>query len=127
MVSSPFTTGSFPEGVTVDPRGEYVYVANYNSDTVSSFAINVSTGALSSVAGSAGTTTATGPTCVAIDPALGIYAYTSNNVDGSVSGLQLNPHTGALTDVQGTKFTSGALPTCAVAVGNGAHATQIVQ
>jgi YVTN family beta-propeller protein len=127
MVSSPFTTGSFPEGVTVDPRGEYVYVANYNSDTVSAFAINVATGALSSVAGSSGNAVATGPTCVAIDPALGIYAYTSNNVDGSVSGLQLNPHTGALTNVQGTKFPAAALPTCAVAVGNGAHATQIVE
>lgn len=127
MVSSPFTTGSFPEGVTVDPRGEYVYVANFNSGTVSAFAISVSTGSLSSVAGSAGGAVATGPTCVAIDPALGIYAYTSNNVDGSVSGLQLNPHTGALTNVQGTKFEADALPTCAVAVGNGAHATQIVQ
>jgi YVTN family beta-propeller protein len=127
MVSSPFTTGSFPEGVTVDPRGEYVYVANYNSDTVSAFAINVATGALSSVAGAAGNAVATGPTCVSIDPALGIYAYTSNNVDGSVSGLQLNPHTGALSTVQGTKFPAGTLPTCLVVVGNGAHATQIVE
>ncbi len=127
MVSSPFTTGSFPLGVTVDPRGEYVYVANYNSDTVSAFAINVATGALSSVAGSSGNAVATGPTCATIDPALGIYLYTSNNVDGSVSALQLNPHTGALTNVQGTKFPAAALPTCAVAVGNGAHATQIVQ
>jgi YVTN family beta-propeller protein len=127
MVSSPFTTGSFPEGVTVDPRGEYVYVANYNSDTVSAFAINVATGALSSVAGSPGSAVATGPTCVTIDPALGIYLYTSNNVDGSVSGLQLNAHTGSLTGVQGTKFVADALPTCAVAVGNGAHASQIVQ
>jgi 6-phosphogluconolactonase (cycloisomerase 2 family) len=127
MNSSPFTTGSFPEGVTVDPRGEYVYVANFNSETVSGFAINVATGALSSVAGSSANAVATGPTCVAIDPALGIYLYTSNNVDGSVNGLQLNPHTGALTNVQGSKFPSGTLPTCAVAVGNGAHATQIVE
>jgi len=127
MVSSPFTTGSFPEGVTVDPRGEYVYVANFNSDTVSAFAINVATGALSSVAGSSGNAVATGPTCVTIDPALGIYLYTSNNVDSSVSGLQVNPHTGGLTNVQGTKFPAATLPTCAVAVGNGAHATQIVE
>lgn len=127
MVSSPFTTGSFPEGVTVDPRGQFVYVANYNSDTVSSFAINVGTGALSSVAGAAGAVVATGPTCVTIDPALGIYLYTSNNVDGSVSGEQLNPHTGALSTIQGTKYPAAALPTCAVAVGNGAHSTQIVE
>jgi 6-phosphogluconolactonase len=127
MVSSPFTTGSFPEGVTVDPRGMFVYVANFNSSTVSAFAINVATGALSSVAGSAGAATATGPTCVTVDPALGIYLYTSNNIDGSVTGEQVNPHTGALTNVQGTRFPAAALPTCAVAVGNGAHATQIVE
>jgi 6-phosphogluconolactonase (cycloisomerase 2 family) len=127
LVSSPFTTGSFPLGVTVDPRGEYVYVANFGSETVSAFAINTSTGALSGVAGASGSTVATGPTCVAIEPALGIYLYTSNNIDGSVSGLQLNPHTGATTVVQGTKFQAAALPTCAAAVANGAHATQLVE
>ncbi len=127
LISSPFTTGSFPLGVTVDPRGEYVYVANFGSETVSAFAINTSTGALSGVAGASGSTVATGPTCVAIEPALGIYLYTSNNVDGTVSGLQLNPHTGATTGVQGTKFQAAALPTCAVAVANGAHATQLVE
>ncbi len=127
MVSSPYVTGSFPEGVTIDPRGEYVYTANYNSATVSAFAINVSTGALSSVAGAAGATVTAGPTCVTIDPALGIYLYTSDNVDGYVYGEQLNPHTGALTGIQGTKFAADSLPTCAVAVGNGAHASQIVE
>lgn len=127
LSSSPYTTGSFPLGVTVDPRGQFVYVANYNSETVSSFAINVATGSLSSVAGTAANAVATGPNCVTIDPALGIYLYTSNNVDGTVSGLQLNPHTGALTNVQGTKFPASALPTCAVAVGNGAHASQLVK
>jgi 6-phosphogluconolactonase (cycloisomerase 2 family) len=127
MVSSPFNTGSYPLGVTVDPRGQYVYVANFGSETVSAFAINTSTGALSGVAGPAGNSVATGPTCVAIEPALGIYLYTSNQIDNSVSGMQLNPHTGALTTVQGTKFAAAALPTCAVAIANGAHASQLVQ
>jgi len=127
MVSSPFTTGSDPLGVTVDPRGLYVYVANFGSETISAFAINTSTGALSGVAGPAGNSTATGPTCVAIEPALGIYLYTSNQIDNSVSGFQLNPHTGSLTTVQGTKFAAAALPTCAVAIANGAHASQLVQ
>ena len=127
ILSSPYTTGSFPEGVTVDPRGQFVYVANNNSATVSAFAINLAGGGLSAVSGTAANSVAAGPTCVTIDPALGIYAYTSNNVDGSVSGMQLNPHTGSLTNVQGTKFAASALPTCAVTVGNGAHATQIVE
>jgi 6-phosphogluconolactonase (cycloisomerase 2 family) len=124
MVNSPFATGLYPLGLTVDPRGEYVYVANFSSSTVSAYVINGATGALSGAAG--GVSVATGPTCVTIDPALGIYLYTSNQTDNSISAEQLNPHSGALTQVQGTQFSSQALPTCVVAVANGAHATQIV-
>lgn len=127
MQQSPFGTGSFPLGVTVDPRGRYVYVANFNSGTVSPYAINSATGSLSGIVGSAGTAVATGPTCVAIEPALGIYLYTSNNEDNTVSALQLSPNTGSLTPVQNTPYPAGALPTCAVSVPNGAHASQIVQ
>jgi hypothetical protein len=86
--------------------------------------INTATGAVS---GGTGITVATGPTCVTVDPALGLYLYTSNNTDNSVSAAQLNPHTGALTAVEGTQFSAQPLPTCAVAVANGAHATQIVE
>ena len=125
MLSSPFTTGLFPVSVKVDPRGTFVYVANFASSTVSVYVINTATGALSGASG--GASVATGPTCVTIDPALGIYLYTSNNTDNSVSAEQLDPHSGALKQVQGTQFTSQALPTCAVAVANGAHATQIVE
>jgi 6-phosphogluconolactonase len=124
MISSPFAAGLFPEGITVDPRGLFVYLANYAASTVQGYAINPATGSLSGF-GTAGV--ATGPTCVTIDPALGIYLYTSNYIDNSVSAEQLNPHTGALTAVQGTQFTSAGEPTCAVAVANGAHATQIVE
>jgi 6-phosphogluconolactonase (cycloisomerase 2 family) len=124
MTSSPFSAGLFPVSVKVDPRGLFVYVANYTASTVNTYAINIATGSLS---GSGPTTVSTGPTCVTIDPALGIYLYTSNAIDNSVSAEQLNPHTGALTAVQGTQFPAAALPTCAVAVANGAHATQIVQ
>jgi 6-phosphogluconolactonase len=126
MNSSPYNTGSFPLGVTVDPRGLYVYVANFTSSTVSAYAINSATGALSGVSGASGNAVATGPTCVAIEPALGIYLYTSNYTDGSVSGEQLNPNTGALTQVPESQFPTAALPTCAVAVANGAHATQLI-
>ena len=124
MLNSPFNTSLYPLGVTVDPRGEYVYVANFASSTVSTYVINGATGAVS---GGTGVTVATGPTCVTIDPALGIYLYTSNNTDNSVSAAQLDPHTGALSQVEGTQFSSQPLPTCAVAVANGAHATQIVE
>ena len=125
MLASPFTTGLYPLAVTVDPRGTFVYVANFSSSTVTAYVINTATGALSGSGGSI--SVATGPTCVTIDPALGIYLYTSNQTDNSVSAEQLNPHTGSLSQVQGTQFSSQALPTCVVAVANGAHATQIVE
>jgi 6-phosphogluconolactonase (cycloisomerase 2 family) len=124
MISSPFSAGLYPVSVKVDPRGAFVYVANYTGSTVNSYAINQSTGSLS---GSGPTSVSTGPTCVTIDPALGIYLYTSNAIDNSVSAEQLDPHTGILKAVQGTQFPAAALPTCGVAVANGAHATQIVE
>lgn len=124
-LNSPYTTGLYPTSVKVDPRGMFVYVTNFTSSTVSAYVINTATGALSGTGGTTGV--ATGPTCVTIEPALGIYLYTSNNTDNSVSAEQLNPHTGALTAVQGTQFSAQALPTCAVTVANGAHASQIVE
>jgi len=125
MLNSPFSTGLYPLGLTVDPRGTFVYVVNFASSTIGAYVINKSTGALSGASG--GISTATGPTCVTIDPAIGIYLYTSNNTDNSVSAEQLDPHSGALKQVQGTQYSSQGLPTCAVAVANGAHASQIVE
>ena len=124
-ISSPFTTGSFPVSVVVDPRGTFVYVANFTSSTVTAYVINTATGALSGAGGTANT--GTGPMCVVVEPALGIYLYTANHTDNTVTAQQLNPNTGALTSVQNTPFTSQGQPTCAAAVTNGAHATQIVE
>jgi 6-phosphogluconolactonase len=125
MSNGPFSTGLLPVGVTVDPRGKYVYVANASSSTVSAYAINTATGTPTGVA-STSTATDTNPTCVTIDPALGVYLYTSNMLASDVSALKLNANTGALTQVQNTPFPSSGLPTCAVAVANGSHPTQII-
>jgi 6-phosphogluconolactonase len=126
MTNGPFATGIFPVGLTIDPRGEFLYVANLSSSTVSAYAIDVASGTPVGSVGSASTATDTSPTCVTIEPALGIYVYTSNNLANTVSAMQLNPHNGGLTQVQNSPFPSGALPTCAVAVANGSHPTQII-
>ena len=68
----------------------------------------------------------TGPTCVTVEPALGIYVYTSNALDGSISALQMNANTGQLSGVANSPFPTAALPSCVVAVANGSHATEIV-
>jgi 6-phosphogluconolactonase len=115
-----------PVGVTVDPRGKYLYVANASSSTVGAYAINEATGTPTGSVGSASTTTDTNPTCVTIDPALGIYLYTSNMLASDVTALQLNANNGGLKQVQNTPFPSSGLPTCAVAVANGSHPTQLI-
>jgi len=126
MTNGPFATGIFPVGLTIDPRGQFLYVANFSSSTIGAYAINQATGAPVGSVGSASTSVDTGPMCVTVEPALGIYTYTANNLASTVSALQLNPHNGGLSQVQNTPFPSSALPTCAVAVANGSHPTQII-
>ncbi|MES2390131.1 MAG: beta-propeller fold lactonase family protein [Acidobacteriota bacterium] len=123
LVSSPYSTGLYPVAITIDPRGDYVYTSNYNSNTVSGYAITSATGALGGTASVAAFTTRTGPTCVTIEPALGIYLYTSNKLDGSISGAKLSANTGELTGVVDSPFPAAGLPSCVVAVANGAHSS----
>ena len=126
LVSSPTATGLYPVAVTVDPRGKYIYTANYNSNTVSSYSINSSDGSLGGTASVGNFSTATGPTCVTIDPALGIYLYTSNYLDNSISGGQLSPNTGQLNAIANTPFPVGSLPSCVTSVPNGSHSSSLV-
>jgi 6-phosphogluconolactonase (cycloisomerase 2 family) len=126
MTNSPFATGIFPVGLTIDPRGKFLYVANFSSNTVGAYAIDIASGNPVGSVGSASTSVDTAPTCVAIEPALGIYAYSSNNLASTVSAMKLDPHNGGLSQVQNTPFPSSGLPTCAVSVANGSHPTQII-
>jgi 6-phosphogluconolactonase len=126
MTGSPFATGLFPAGLTIDPRGKYLYVANYSSSSVSAYAISLSNGTLTGSVGSASVQTQAQPTCVTIDPALGIYLYTSDHLGSDVTALQLSPNNGGLKQVQNTPFPTSGLPTCAVSVANGSHPTQTI-
>lgn len=126
LVSSPFSTGLYPVAITIDPRGKYVYTANYNASTVSSYSLNSLDGSLGGTATVGNFATATNPTCVTVDPALGIYLFTSDYLNGSMSGGKLSPNTGQLTQITNSPFPTGSLPSCVVAVANGAHATQLV-
>ncbi len=126
MTNGPFATGQFPSNLTIDPRGKYLYVTNFNAASVTAYTIDQATGNLAGSVGSSSVTVNTNPTCVAIEPALGIYLYTSNNGDQTVSGLQLSPNNGTLKQIQNTPYPATALPSCLVAVANGQHATQVV-
>ncbi len=112
VAGSPFAAGIEPYSVTVDPSGQFAYVANAGDDTVSAYTINSSTGALRAVAGSpfaAGIE----PHSVTVDPS-GRFAYVANYCfpcsQGNVSAYTINRSTGALRAVSGSPFADGPGP-----------------
>jgi 6-phosphogluconolactonase len=126
MVDGPFSAGEFPINLTIDPRGRLIYVVNYNANSVEGYAIDTATGTPSGAVGAFATAVGTGPTCVAIDPALGVYLYTSNGLDNTISGEKLTPGTGGLVGIENSPFPGSGTPTCVTVVANGAHATQLI-
>ena len=110
VAGSPFSTGTAPWGIAIDPTGSFAYVTNNagNSDSISAFRINATTGALTPVMGSpfaAGTY----PLGVAIDPT-GKFAYATNNGSNDVSAYTIGASSGALTQVKGSPFAAGSNP-----------------
>ena len=101
---SPFPArGVGPYSVAVDPSGKFAYVANSDSDNVSGYTINPTTGALTAMAGPpfpAGDE----PRSVAVDPS-GKFAYVANFRDKNVSGYQIDPTTGALKEIPDDPLT----------------------
>ena len=101
---SPFTSGtSFTSPlaaanrIAVDPTGKFVYVANYDTNDVSGYTINSTTGFLTQIAGSA-FPAGTNPSAVAIDPT-GRFAYVPNSFDDDVSEYTIDSSTGALSQI----------------------------
>jgi 6-phosphogluconolactonase (cycloisomerase 2 family) len=111
---SPFTAGTSPSIVSVDPSGTFVYVPNILSNNISAFTINPTTGALTAVAGSPFGTGGSFPSATAyayvnLDPS-GKFAYVANAGSNNISAYIINQTAGALTPVAGSPFTSGAQP-----------------
>jgi 6-phosphogluconolactonase len=126
-MQSPFKTDNLPDAVVVDPRGIYVYVANYNANDVSAYAIDRATGNATQIAGSTTYGVDAGPLCIMIEPAEGRYLYTANFLGNTVSGLFLNPGNGQLSAVQNTPFKAAGQPTCSAAITHGNHSIEVVQ
>jgi YVTN family beta-propeller protein len=84
--------------VTCSLPGSFAYVANESSNTISAYAIDASTGALTPIAGSPFADTGTGPVAVTVDPN-GAYLYVANNASNTVSVYSIDASTGALTAV----------------------------
>src|ERR1700722_11199788 len=95
--TSPATvgTGYFPQGITIDPSGKFVYTANSDSNNVSMFAIDATTGLLAPMNPSA-VVAGGSPLSVTVDPS-GRFAYAANQDDDTISMYTINPRTGILT------------------------------
>lgn len=107
MSPATLNTGTNPTMVVVDPAGQYAYVANYGADTVSSYAIDPNTGALTLVgAFDAGNN----PRALAVT---GTYVYVTNSGDGTVS--QYTSASGVLTPMSpNASINSGSGNLCTI-------------
>ena len=84
-VTASTSVGSEPYGIALSPNGDYAYVANYISNTVS--VIQTSTNAVTDTV-----TVGTAPFSVAVLPD-GDYIYVSNTGSSSVSVIQASTNT----------------------------------
>jgi len=111
IAGSPFSqdptmNNELPVSLAVDPAGKFVFIANYNSQTVRAYQINQTTGALTQAPGS--------PFPAEIDPQSvtvdlsGRFVYVANgyhNSNGTISAYSVDQSTGSLTPVSGSPFT----------------------
>jgi len=104
LLGLPF---AFANRAFANPTPQFAYVANSDGSNVSAYAIDSSTGALRTVAGSP-FTTGRGP-AVTVDPS-GRFAYVANYSDNNVSAYTINSSTGALRAVAGSPFPAGSAP-----------------
>ncbi|GAB1690230.1 lactonase family protein [Krasilnikovia sp. M28-CT-15] len=96
------------DGVVVSPDGAFVYVTSYNSDSLTVYARDATTGALTQLAGTAGCITNTSVSNCALGVGLnmpdfvrmspdGTSLYVTSNKSSTVAVFQRNPTTGVLT------------------------------
>jgi 6-phosphogluconolactonase (cycloisomerase 2 family) len=90
-------------------------VTNTAENTISTYSVNGSTGALTAVSGSPFASGGTGPVSAATDPS-GSFLVTANNGSSSVSVLRISNTSGALAAVQGSPFPTGSGPESVVTV-----------
>lgn len=109
------STGTGPVALAIPPSGNFLYVANEFTNTVSAFSFNAGTGALTAVGGSP-YPVGLSPSGLAISPA-GIFLLVANTGDNTVSSFAIcaaqsatcQTPDGTMTQV-GTPFPAGVGP-----------------
>jgi 6-phosphogluconolactonase (cycloisomerase 2 family) len=108
----PFSAGNTPLGLVIEPTDHYLYVLNSGDNSISSYSINSTSGALTALSGAPLSITggSTNDTQIIVDP-LGQYLYAVGpDYNGSVGGVtqfSINTTTGALTQVTATPVSPG--------------------
>ncbi|HEY7615685.1 MAG TPA: beta-propeller fold lactonase family protein, partial [Terriglobales bacterium] len=108
---SPFAAGLGPASVAITPSGDFLYVANRQSNQISGFTMNASTGALTAQS-PATTSTGANPVCVAVSPDEQ-HLYAANTGAASISGFAVTESSGLLTPTE-APVTTGAQPSAIV-------------
>lgn len=115
VAGSPYATGNLPTALTTSPDGHFVYVTNkedgVGAGSISEYAVNQSTGALTALAGSP-FATGTNPDAIAITPN-NKFAVVTTAGDNSVRSYAVQTN-GQLTSFP-LAVRAGSLPT-AVAI-----------
>jgi 6-phosphogluconolactonase len=107
-------TGTLPSGVAVDSCGQFVYVANATSNSVSAYTICTAVSqnclqgdySLQPVTGSP-YPSGDKPGPIAIDP-FAKYVYVVDTGSSQVSGFRISPSDGALTAIAGTPVSTNS-------------------
>jgi 6-phosphogluconolactonase (cycloisomerase 2 family) len=108
---TPTPVGLGPMSMAIDPLGQFLYVANFNSHQISGFLIASGTGTLSTM-NTPTIATGTNPSWVAVHPS-GKFAYVANNGAATVSEFTINGTSGVL-GVIGTPVTVSNQPSAIV-------------
>jgi 6-phosphogluconolactonase (cycloisomerase 2 family) len=106
LVGSPVSVGQDPVAITVDPTKNFLYVVNRNSNSVSGFRINQTTGGLTALS-PATVSTGSNPVALTIHPN-GEFVYVSNSGSDNISGFKVSTLNGALST--SATVTSAAQP-----------------
>jgi len=122
VAGSPFSAnglGPVAMAVESDSQGEYLYVANFNSNQISQFKVGVSSGVLSALSPNA-ISTGSNPTSVVVRAGSSTllstggttyYVFATNITSGTISSFSYDSTTGLLTQVgSGTPITTAGLP-----------------
>jgi 6-phosphogluconolactonase len=87
------TAGINPNGLAIDPKGGYLYVANTGSNSISIFAIAPTGGGLTQVVNSPLDDIYSNPFALTLDAA-GQYLYVANQGSNNVAVYSISPTTG---------------------------------